>query len=282
MPLALIVSSFVAGSRVGGFAQSLALAVLGVDPVLAPTVTFGRHPGWGPPGGVAVSSEVLRDVLEGVEAQGLFGLSDVILTGYFATADQVEVAAAAIDRARACDRAEAATPTLRMIVDPILGDDPGGLYVRPEVEAAIRAHLLPRADLLAPNRWELERLSGTPVTDAARALAAARSLGVPVLASSIPVGADQLGVLYTDADQAWLATHGKAAAAPHGTGDLLTALFAAALIEGLPPPTALTRAVAGVVDAVDAALAWDAPELPLVALGGKLGTPSASVALEVL
>lgn len=282
MPLALIVSSFVAGSRVGGFAQSLALAALGVDPVLAPTVTFGRHPGWGAPGGAAMSADVLRGVLEGIEAQGLLGLADVILTGYFASAEQVEVAADAIDRARAADRSGAATPSLRVIVDPILGDDPGGLYVKPEVEAAIVSHLLPRADLLAPNRWELERLSGTPVTDAATALAAARSLGAPVLASSIPVGADRLGVLYADADQAWLATHGKAVAAPHGTGDLLTALFAAALIEGLPPPTVLTRAVAGVVDAVDAALAWNAPELPLVALGAKLKNPRASVQLQVL
>lgn len=282
MPLALIVSSFVAGSRVGGFAQALAFSVLGVDPVLAPTVTFGRHPGWGAPGGAAVDADVLRGVLEGVEAQGLLGLADVILTGYFASGEQVEVAANAIDRARAANRTGAATPTLRVIVDPILGDDPGGLYVKPEVEAAIRTHLLPRADLLAPNRWELERLSGTPVTDAASALKAARSLGAAVLASSIPAGADRLGVLYADADQAWLATHGRAASAPHGTGDLLTALFAAALIDGLPPPTALTRAVAGVVDAVDAALAWGAPELPLVALGARMLTPSAPVTLETL
>lgn len=282
MPLALIISSFVAASRVGGFAQALAFSALGVDPVLAPTVTFGRHPGWGAPGGAAVSADVLSGVLEGVEAQGLFGQADVILTGYFATAEQVEMAARAIDRARVADRTGAATPALRVIVDPILGDDPGGLYVKPEVEAAIRAELLSRADLLTPNRWELERLSGMAVTDAAGALKAARALGRPVLASSIPTGAERLGVLYADADQAWLATHAKSASAPHGTGDLLTALFAAALIEDIPPPTALTRAVGGVVDTVEAALAWNATELPLVTLRGRLRSPSAAVTLEEL
>lgn len=282
MPLALIISSHVAGSRVGGFAQALALASFGIDPVLAPTVTYGRHPGWGPPGGARVSADVLRSVLEGVEANGLFGLADVILTGYFASCEQVEIAAAAIDRARGVDRTGAATGALKVIVDPILGDDGRELYVRPEVEGAIGAELLRRADLLAPNRWELERLSGRPVTDPASALDAAGALGRPVLASSIPCGADRLGVLYSGGDQAWLASHGRSELVPNGTGDLLTALWAAAAIEGLAPPNALTRAVAGVVEAVDAALAWSAPELPIVALGQRLRAPSAPVELEVL
>lgn len=266
----------------GGFAQALALSAFGIDPVLTPTVTFGRHPGWGAPGGAAVSAEVLRSVLEGVEANGLFGLIDVILTGYFASADQVQAAAGTIDRARSADRTGAATPALRVIVDPILGDDGKGLYVRPEVEEAIRAELLPRADLLAPNRWELERLSGMPVSDTATGRAAARALGRSVLASSIPCGPDRLGVLYVDSDQAWLASHGEAASAPNGTGDLLTALWAAAVIEGLAPADALPRAVAGVVEAVDAALAWSAPELPIVALGQRLRSPSAPVQMDAI
>jgi pyridoxal/pyridoxine/pyridoxamine kinase len=51
MPLALILSSYVAASRVGGGGQQYALAAFGIDPVLVPTVVFGRHPGKGAPGG---------------------------------------------------------------------------------------------------------------------------------------------------------------------------------------------------------------------------------------
>ena len=65
----LILSSFVASSGVGGFAQSLVLSALGHEPVLAPTVLFGRHPGLGPPGGAAVAADVFEGVLEGVERQ---------------------------------------------------------------------------------------------------------------------------------------------------------------------------------------------------------------------
>ena len=54
MPLALILSSHVAASRVGGSAQALALAQFKIDSIVVPTVLYGRHPGWGPPGGAPV------------------------------------------------------------------------------------------------------------------------------------------------------------------------------------------------------------------------------------
>ena len=68
MALALILSSHVAASRVGGFAQALALAQFKVDAVLAPTVLYGRHPGWGPPGGAEAPAEVFESVLDGIDA----------------------------------------------------------------------------------------------------------------------------------------------------------------------------------------------------------------------
>ena len=87
MALALILSSHVAGSRVGGFAQALALAQFKVDAMVAPTVLYGRHPGWGPPGGAEVPSEAFEGVLDGIDANGLFGMIDVVLCGYSFGAD---------------------------------------------------------------------------------------------------------------------------------------------------------------------------------------------------
>jgi pyridoxine kinase len=281
MPLALILSSYVASSRVGGFVQALALAELKIDPILAPTVIFGRHPGWGPPGGGAAPIEMLEGVLAGIEANGLFGAFDLVITGYFAGADQVRAAAKAIDAIRAQPRAADGPPRARVIVDPIMGDEGKGLYVKEEVAEAIVAELIPRADLVAPNAWELERLSGVAVGDAAAACDAARRLGRPVLVSSVPLG-DEIGVVYADAREAWLAAHPRAPSAPNGPGDLLVALFAAALIENHPISYALARAVGGVAEAVAAARAWDASELPVVAMGARLGEASASVRIERL
>jgi len=49
MPLALILSSHVAGSQVGATAQAAALAPFAIDAMVVPTVLFGRHPGWARP-----------------------------------------------------------------------------------------------------------------------------------------------------------------------------------------------------------------------------------------
>jgi pyridoxine kinase len=270
MPTALILSSYVAASRVGGMAQALALTTLGLEPVVVPTVLFGRHPGRGAPGGGPVPDEMFEGMLAGVAADGVFARADVLITGYFASAAQVRAAARAIDTARAQGEA-------RVIVDPIMGDG-GRLYVAEAVAEAIALELVPRADVVAPNAWELERLSGLPVSDPFSAVQAARSLGKPVLVSSVPCG-DRIGVVYADTASAWLASHPRAAKAPNGTGDLLTALFAGALIEGLRDEQALARAVGGLAEAV---LASEGDELPIVAFGAALGRTSAAVRLERL
>ena len=279
MPLALIMSSHVAASRVGGTVQALAFSALGIDPVMVPTVLYGRHPGWGAPGGAAVSAEVFEAMLEGVQANGLFGLADVVITGYFASAAQVRAAARAIDAVRASGRSGSYSPRATIIVDPIMGDAGKGLYVPTEVAEAIASELVGRADLISPNAWELERLAGGPVRDANAAVEVGRRLGRPILISSIPDG-DDMGVVYADANEAWLAAHSRAPRAPAGTGDLLAALYATAVVEKLSPRDALARAVGGVVETVNAANAWGSPELPVVAMGTRIGKGSPSVRIE--
>jgi pyridoxine kinase len=235
----LILSSFVASSPVGGGAQAIAFAGLEMESVLVPTVLFGRHPGLGPPGGGAVEAAIFEGVLAGIEANGVFGRTEAVITGYFAGADQVEAAA------RTVGAIKAARPDALVVVDPIMGDDGKGLYVKAEVAKALADRLVPLADLLAPNAWELGRLTGCVVARPAEALEAARTLGRPVLVSSVPVGR-RIGMMWTDGREAWLASHARAAEAPNGTGDLLTALFTAAVLGGASPPDALETAASDV------------------------------------
>jgi pyridoxine kinase len=265
MARVLILSSYVAASRVGGGAQALALARLGIEPLLVPTVLYGRHPGYGTPGGEAVEPEVFEAMLGGVEAQGLFGGLDAAITGHFSSAEQVAIAATALARVRR------ASPKLRLIVDPIMGDADKGLYVREPVAEALAVELVPDADVLAPNAWELARLSGREVGDPASAVAAARALGRPVLVSSL---ADEggIGVAYIDSGKAWLAVHDRRRHAPKGTGDLLTAIFAAALVQGRAPAEALELAAGVVAEAVEDAAGVD--ELPISALPTVLAASS--------
>jgi pyridoxine kinase len=235
----LILSSYVAASPVGGAAQVMALAALEARAILAPTVLFGRHPGLGPPGGGPVEAKIFEGVLEGIAASGAFETLDAVITGYFASPEQIALAGQALDAIRRL------RPDILVVVDPIMGDTGKGLYVAPAVAQAQAEILVPRAGLLAPNAWELQRLTGCVIADPPSALAAAREAGGQVLVSSVPVGRG-VGVLWTDGDQAWLASHRKAPEAANGTGDLLTALFTAALLEGAPGPDALETAVGDV------------------------------------
>ncbi|HMO42183.1 MAG TPA: bifunctional hydroxymethylpyrimidine kinase/phosphomethylpyrimidine kinase [Phenylobacterium sp.] len=280
MPLALVISSHVAASRVGGGAQALTFAAFKVDTMVVPTVLYGRHPGWGPPGGAAVPADAIEGMLDGIEANGLFAQTDLLITGYFAHPDQVRAAARAIDAVRAAARPDSARRPF-ILVDPILGDHGAGLYVAPEVAEAVAADLTPRGDLVACNVWELERLTGAEARTPAQAVDAARHLGRPCLVSSVQRGAE-IGVVYADRREAWLAAHPRSPTAPKGTGDLLTALYGAAVLDGLSPSYALARAVGGVAETIAAAHMWKTAELPVVAMAQRLKATSPHVRMERL
>jgi len=279
MPLILVISSFVAGSRVGGGLAPFVLAPMKVDPVHVPTCLFGRHPGWGPPGGGPVAAETMTKMLEGVEANGLFSLVDAVVTGHFSTPDQVVVAADAIARIRAAPRGKAhehAAAKPLIIVDPVMGDEGPGLYIRPETAAALTRDLVPHADLVAPNLWEFARLAGVDVaslTSAEDVAAAAKRAGGSWLISSSPSPAG-LGVVLATADGAHVAeTPLNLGAVPNGTGDLLTLRFAGGLVSGLDPQRALSEAVGATVGVIDKTVEWRGSELCVAACQSLLTTP---------
>jgi pyridoxine kinase len=277
MPFALILSSYVAASRVGGGAQALALMPFGIDAAVIPSVLFGRHPGWGAPGGGAVEARTMREMIDAVAANGLNAQTDAVISGYFVDAEQVRLAGETIDRIRA------AQPLTRVVVDPVLGDAGRGFFVSEEVRQAVRDELVPRADLVTPNVFELEFLAGRPLEGGLPdIIAAARGLKRPALVTSAPGREGEIGALYIDETNAVLAAHRRLKTVPQGTGDLICALYTAAWIEGLAPAAALERATRATAEAVEAADAWRAPELPIVALGDRLVRPTAEVRIETL
>jgi len=272
MPLALILSSYVAASRIGGAAQQYVLAAHGIDPVLVPTVVMGRNPVRGTTGR-PVDDDHFAAMLDDVEADGLFGLADLVITGHFSSAGQAALAARTIARVRAAGRAGAFNPRPVILVDPILGDAPKGLYVRPEVAQAM-PELVALADVVTPNRWELSHLSPGPVAGAAQ------RLGRPALVTSATADGERIGTALVTARGAVLFSHAQFEGPPHGTGDLVAASLGAGLVQGLELPEAAERAVRAAAHAVGAAHAWRASELPLVALGAALREPQAELSIE--
>lgn len=281
MPLALVVSSFVSASRIGGAAQQYVLAAHKIDPVLAPTVLFGRSPAKGARGEVT-PPDVLRRMLADIEADALFGLVDLFLTGHYSSPEQVEITAAVVERVRGADREGAFADKPIVVVDPIMGDFPGGLYVRPEVAEAVARRLVPVADFITPNVWELERLSGRRIETPRDVREAVLGLEVPALVTSVPARDGEIGLMYVDGRRAVLFAHPRLERVANGTGDLVAASFGAGLVEGLKPVEAAERAARAAAETVLAAERWHAPELPIVALAARIVSPTARVRVEEL
>jgi len=274
MPLALILSSFVSASRIGGAAQQYVLAAHRIDPVLVPTVMLGRNPAKGAHGEVT-SPELFSRILADVEADALFGLVDLVITGHFSLPEQVEIAAGILSRVRASSERQPV-----VVVDPILGDAPKGLYVKPEVARAVTDQLVPLADWITPNLWELGFLARRQIGDVADAVAAARALGKPALITSAPMGETETGLIFVTAEAATVFAHPRLPRAPNGAGDLVAASFGAGLVEGLRPVAAAERAARAVGEMVAAAQDPRSPELPIVALGERLVNPTAAVRID--
>lgn len=285
MPMALLLSSHVAGSMVGGGVTQRVLNAAKIDTMLVPTVLYGRHPGWGDPGGDAVSQDVFEGMLSGIHDQGLFNLTDLIITGYFADAGQIFDAAEVIDTVRKAPRSlngvQAFSEEPLTIVDPVMGDAPGGLYVPSAIAAAIKDQLVRRADLVTPNAFELGEITGRTLTDLGSMIRAVQSLERPTLVSSLPRHG-KIGVMYVDAHEGWMVTHERCEKAPSGTGDVLTACFVSRIIGGASPKQALEQAVAATVSVVMRANEWQAPELPLVAALDVLANPLITLEAEAL
>jgi len=227
----VILSSWVSYGHVGLCAGAPVLQALGHEVTQLPTVILSNHPGWARVAGAPVPPAHTRAVLDAIAANGWLAGHDALLVGYLPGPDHVALACEVADRLRA------ANPRARIVVDPVLGDAPGGLYLPEAVAARLRDLLLPLADVLTPNRFELEWLSGRPVDDPGAAIAAACALSAAggaerVLLTSPPLGAGDTGVLDIAPARAILYRTASCDGVPHGVGDAFSAMIAAGLSVG--------------------------------------------------
>ncbi|MEM9812571.1 MAG: bifunctional hydroxymethylpyrimidine kinase/phosphomethylpyrimidine kinase [Pseudomonadota bacterium] len=220
----LAISSWVAAGHVGLSAAGPVFSLLGHESIQLPTTLLSNHPGFGHVGGRATPPDQLRGMIEALAANGWLSEVDTVLTGYMPSAEHVGVALAALAHA----------PGARLVCDPILGDAPKGLYVAQAAALAVASALVPRADVLTPNLFELGWLSDSEIPDLAAAVGAARRLApdAQVLLTSPPYPAGQTGVFEISAAGTHAYRVPVRSGAPHGTGDVFAALTAAGVAPG--------------------------------------------------
>ena len=218
----LTISSQVAVGLVGNSMIYPTLLALGVTPVALSTIMLSNHPGHARPEGIAVPAEKLAAMLERLIALGFLSEDIIVVTGYFADNAQIEAIAPIIAR----------LPKSFYLCDPVLGDTHTGVYVAEAVATAIRDRLVPLADGLTPNAFELGWLTGEDVHDMGSARRAGRVFaGKSLVVTSIPHG-NNLSTALFENGRVHAVTRPKLASVPHGTGDLLAAFLAGRLARG--------------------------------------------------
>ncbi len=281
----LSIQSWVASGHVGNAAALFPLQRLGAEVTAIHTVQFSNHPGHGAFAGQVFPPADTAALVAGLDAHGALGACDGVLSGYIGAASVGGVILDAVARVRARNAAAL------WCCDPVMGDH-GQLYVGPGIPAFFAGEAVAAADILTPNQFELDRLTGLPSGSLGEAKQAAAALrgrmrdGGPrlVLVSSLRTAdtpATHIDMLLAgDAGTFRIRTQ-LLPARFSGAGDLLAALFlfhVLALRDAGPAALRAARSVAGVL--------WHtwregAAELLIVAAQAELVAPSRPAEIEI-
>ncbi|MBM3569084.1 MAG: pyridoxal kinase PdxY [Alphaproteobacteria bacterium] len=222
----LAISSQVAYGHVGLSAGVFCLQRLGIETWPVPTVLFSNHPGHGGFKGRVLPAEEVAGLIEGVAERGLLAGCVGLLAGYMGSAANGQEAWGAILRLRA------ANPKAVVLVDPVFGDKSTGVYAAADLPDFFRQRLVPAADLITPNQFELERLTDRRIDSLDGALAASdrvRKWGPrTVVVTSFEradAAEDVVETLLVTGEGAWLLATPRIERVPHGAGDMFAALF---------------------------------------------------------
>ncbi len=263
----LSIQSEVVYGHVGNAAARFALQRLGHEVWALPTVLLSSHAGYATVAGESLPSGHLRRLIDGLDANGWLAECDAVLSGYLGHADHAGVVADAVRRVKA------ANPEALYCLDPVFGDS-GRAYAKPGVAEAMARHLLPLADIVTPNVFELSSLASVAIRNANDAKEAARRLGKPLVAvTSVPVAEHRIGTIAVAGNESWLAATPLLDNPPHGSGDLFAALFLGHRLTGLSLRDSLANATGSVFHILSESVAAKSQEMLLVACQGAISSP---------
>ncbi|GLY99978.1 pyridoxal kinase PdxY [Actinoplanes sp. NBRC 103695] len=261
----LSIQSAVAHGHVGNSAAVFPLQRIGVEVVPVPTVNFSNHTGYGAWRGPLIPPPDVAEILLGVEERGVFPQVDAVLSGY---QGGVGIGDVIVDAVR---RVKAANPSAVYACDPVMGNAKSGCFVAPEIPELLRDRVVPVADIITPNQFELGFLTGTEPASIESTLASAdlaRAMGPStVLVTSVerPDRADGvIEMLVVDDTGAWLVNTPYLPFKANGSGDVTAALFTAHYVETGDAALSLERTASSVFDLLETTFRSGERELQLI------------------
>jgi pyridoxine kinase len=224
----LSIQSHVVSGYVGNKASVFPLQLLGFDVDVVNSVHFSNHTGYA--GGVegdVLQGEQLVKLLEGLERNGLLQNIGHLLTGYIGSESFLRQVIHVLQTLRKHRE-------VRFVCDPVLGDA-GHFYVPRELVQVYREQVIPLANVVTPNQFEVEQLTGIScktIQDALKACRALHNMGPQLvfITSIVLEGDDSIAILASQQSsdgttQAWRIDSPLLPGQYTGTGDLCAALL---------------------------------------------------------
>jgi pyridoxine kinase len=261
----LSIQSAVAHGHVGNSAAVFPLQRIGVEVIAVPTVNFSNHTGYGAWRGPLIPPADVAEILLGVEERGVFPQIDAVLSGY---QGGVGIGDVIVDAVR---RVKAANPSALYACDPVMGNAKSGCFVAPEIPVLLRDRVVPVADIITPNQFELGFLTGTEPASIESTLASAdlaRAMGPStVLVTSVERPDREEGtieMLVVDGAGAWLVSTPHLPFKANGSGDVTAALFTAHYVDTGNAAASLERMASSIFDLIETTYRSGERELQLI------------------
>lgn len=151
----LSIQSHVVRGYVGNKSATFPLQVLGFEVDSINSVQFSNHTGYAHWKGQVLTAEELNVLYEGIKLNNVTRY-DYILTGYSRDTSFLEMVVDIIQELKKVN------PSLVYVCDPVMGDQ-GAMYVPENLLPVYKDKVVPLADILTPNQFEAELLTGRKI-----------------------------------------------------------------------------------------------------------------------
>lgn len=279
----LSIQSAVAYGHVGNSAAVFPLQRIGHEVWPVYTVNYSNHTGYGAWGGPIIPADDVAAVLQGIRDRDAFSLIDGILTGYQASPEIADVIVSTVRDIKA------ENPDALYTCDPVMGSATSGCFVADSIPPLFRSTIVPAADIITPNQFELGYLTERDVFDLDSTLAAvdaAREMGPStVLVTSVKrpeTPEDAIEMIAVDDHGKWIVRTPRLPFKRNGSGDVTAALFTGHYLRGRDAKDALAKTASSVYDLLRVTLEADSQELKLVEAQDYYANPQLQFEVEAL
>lgn len=272
----LSIQSHVVYGHAGNSSAVFPMQRLGCEVWPIHTVQFSNHTqyveGWK---GKAFPASDIDSLIDGLSNLNVLNTCDAILTGYLGSQEQCDSILQTLNRIKTVN------PATIYICDPVMGDVNKGCILAPGITKRLVEDIMPIADVIIPNQFELTKFTKIDihnVEDAVRACKKALKMGPDVvLVKHVHALSDTLfSMMYADSTGCYLIQRPYLSfiKQPVGVGDLISAIFTAKIVNGSSNLIAFkhtAEAVFGILNETNKLKQW---ELATVKFQSEIFSPT--------